>query len=587
MSNDALFESIKDATDLVQLVGGTVPLKKAGSSYKGLCPFHTEKTPSFTVSPARQSYHCWGCGAHGDAFDWLEATQGLAFIDAAKDLAARAGIRFPEQNTVVARKETKLFDANTAAARFFAAELQSPAGKQARQYLTHRGVTAETIETFGIGCVGDELRVDVDQATLLQAGLLSRREDDSIRPLFFRRVMFPIRDRRGRTIAFGGRTLHLEGKPKYMNSPETPIFIKSEALFGLDLAQKHIRQAGQAVFVEGYLDVVMLHQHGIQNTVAACGTAVTEQQIRMAFGMADQVVFAFDGDEAGRKAADRVIERLIDLLEDHHKASFVFFPEGEDPDSFVRKNGQEALRATLSKAAPLSQILCDRFTPAAGDALEARSGLAVEAAALLGRLTSAPTLRRLLTDKISALIGVPIQVKAPSKSVQNAARLAGEPRRAPGVPQPRPIVLQHVVEPVLKLLLAHPHTKGLLPQELLRQPIIAAAGDLVSRYQDLSAIINAVKGDKVLLRAIEGVAKGALERRDIVTPEQASIDAERTFANARSKLIKFEAAENSSIAPPPAPGAAAVAAAADRHHTDGGGGGAGDVDLSAAASPSP
>ncbi len=525
--DQALLDRIKDATDIVQLVQKSVELKKAGTTYKGLCPFHTEKSPSFTASPSRQTYHCFGCGVHGDAFKWLMETEGLTFVEAVRALARDTGIALPEFKPEAGESAEPLYAAMSKAAQFYADALFSPQGRGVHRYLTEkRGLTEETIRFFGLGAAFDTLPID-DQDAQERAGLLVKRDGGSLRPFFYKRVLFPIRDRRGRPIAFGGRTLTDGGQPKYLNTSETPLFNKGRELYGLYEAKKRIRETHQVVVVEGYFDKAMLHQHGLTNVVATCGTALTEEHVKTLMTLADRIVFCFDGDTAGRNAADRALERMLPLIDDEHTVSFAFLPEGEDPDTYVQDNGAPAMEALWERGQPLSQVLCAQFTPASGAALEERAGLSKEAGRVLGTITQAPALQGLLAAEIGRRIGIPIAANAPKASPRaDGARPGAAAQRvvepAPGRPRtPQPSSTEHklVVVPVVKALLSFPGKASELPEVLRQSPVIGALAALLEKHRDVDLVLDAVRGDKTLFDYVNHLANGAINDRAVRKPD--------------------------------------------------------------------
>lgn len=352
--------------DIVEVIERRVPLKKAGREFQACCPFHDEKTPSFTVSPQKQFYHCFGCGAHGSAIGFLMNFEGLEFVDAVEELARQVGLTVPREASNRPRPAEGLFEILEKAAKFYQARLrESP---EAVDYLKKRGVSGEIAQEFGIGYAPQGWDKLTNYAgggekgmTLLRgAGMLSQGKSGEY-DRFRHRIMFPIHDRRGRVIAFGGRALSDDG-PKYLNSPETELFHKGRELYGLYLARRSSARLERIVVVEGYMDVVALAQHGIRNSVATLGTATTGDQAELLFRAADEVVFCFDGDRAGRKAAWRALENTLPRLREGRQARFLFLPEGEDPDSLVRKEGADAFNARLEDAQPLSEYFFDHFT---------------------------------------------------------------------------------------------------------------------------------------------------------------------------------------------------------------------------------
>ena len=360
-------DEIRARLTLSDIIGRSVKLTRKGREYTGLCPFHNEKTPSFTVSDDKNFYHCFGCGAHGDVISYLIENYGLSFPDAVERLAAEAGLEVPASTPQEREREQRraeLVDVVEAACLFYERTLWGDAGRQGLEYLRGRGLTDETIRRFRLGFAParNSLKTaivsnEMPEAMMLEAGLM-RRPDDGRSPYdFFRdRVIFPIRDGRGRPIAFGGRTMG-DGEPKYLNSPDTPLFDKRRTLFGLDTARKAAYDSGRVIVTEGYMDVIVLAQAGLNETVAPLGTALTESHIAQLWKLADEPVLCFDGDKAGLRAAGRAAERALPLLAPEKSLRFVTLPEGEDPDSLVSAQGPAAINALIDKAAPLAAMV--------------------------------------------------------------------------------------------------------------------------------------------------------------------------------------------------------------------------------------
>jgi DNA primase len=370
-----------------EVVGKRVSLTRHGREYTGLCPFHKEKSPSFTVSDEKGFYHCFGCGAHGDVVRFVMETEALAFPDAVEKLAGLAGLPPPPRGPRDAEKEEKratLHDVLEAAAGWYESQLAAAVGSTARDYLKGRGLTPETIGEFRLGFAPDRnsglkdalLARQFTEAQMLEAGLLVEPEGGGeTRDKFRGRVMFPITDPRGRVVAFGGRAMG-DGKPKYLNSPETPLFRKGHLLYNLARARPKARDAGTIIVVEGYMDVIALDQAGLGYAVAPLGTALTEDQLKLLWRVAPEPVLCFDGDAAGTRAAHRAMERALPMLAPGISLRFAFLPSGEDPDTLVRRNGPEAMTGLLKSARPLTDVLWDaRFSAVAADTPERRAGL--------------------------------------------------------------------------------------------------------------------------------------------------------------------------------------------------------------------
>jgi len=359
--------------DIVDVVGRYVQLKKGGANYQGLCPFHSEKSPSFTVSPTKQFYHCFGCGAHGTAIGFLIEYSGMGFVDAVKDLAQNVGMVVPEQDDKIPpaqraaqqQQSMALSDAMTKANEFYRAQLRL--APQAIGYLKGRGLTGEIAARFALGYSPsgwDSLKAvfpDYENPVLVEAGLIIQNVDEDGKRTkrydrFRERVMFPIRNTKGQVIAFGGRIMD-QGEPKYLNSPETPLFSKGSELYGLFEARQAIRDAGYVLVTEGYMDVVALAQMGFPQAVATLGTACTTTHVQKLLRQTDNVIFSFDGDKAGRRAARRALEACLPHVSDDKTIKFLFLPAEHDPDSYIREYGAQAFEQQVHEAMPLSQFL--------------------------------------------------------------------------------------------------------------------------------------------------------------------------------------------------------------------------------------
>ena len=380
MIPQSFIQDLLTRVDVVDIVGRYVQLKKGGANFMGLCPFHNEKSPSFTVSPTKQFYHCFGCGAHGTAIGFLIEYSGMGFVEAVKDLAQNVGMMVPEnedklppaQRAQEQAKSLALSDAMTRACDFYRTQLRS--AERAKQYLIGRGLTGEVAARFGIGHAPDSwdaLRsvfAQYDDPALVEAGLVIDRsdEDGGVRKRYDRfrdRVMFPIRNVKGQVIGFGGRILD-NGEPKYLNSPETPLFQKGSELYGLFEARQAIREAGYVLVTEGYMDVVALAQLGFPQVVATLGTACTAVHVQKLLRQTDNVIFSFDGDGAGRRAARRALDACLPYATDDKSVKFLFLPTEHDPDSYIRAFGAEGFARQVEEAMPLSQFLLNEVAGA-------------------------------------------------------------------------------------------------------------------------------------------------------------------------------------------------------------------------------
>ena len=403
--------------DIVEIVGRRVPLKKAGREFHACCPFHNEKTPSFTVSPVKQFYHCFGCGAHGSALSFLMEYDRLSFPEAVEELATDLGLEVPrETGFEQAADHRPLYDILEHAARHFANQLRQHAdAAQAVDYLRRRGVSGEVAAGFRLGYAppgwDNLLRVlgtDDRQIELLREAGLITEQDDKRYDRLRERIIFPIRDTRGRVVGFGGRLLG-DGKPKYLNSPETPVFHKGRELYGLYEARQADAHPAHLLVVEGYMDVVALAQFGISNAVATLGTATTSEHLEKLYRATPEVVFCFDGDQAGRDAAWKALQTVLPLMRDGRQARFLFLPDGEDPDSLVRRIGADAFAQEIPRAQPLSTFLFDKLAGQVDmQSLDGRARLGELAKPLLERLPSG-LFRDMMEQSLHERVGLKTQ----------------------------------------------------------------------------------------------------------------------------------------------------------------------------------
>ncbi|MGC6247626.1 DNA primase [Bisgaard Taxon 45] len=405
-------------TDIVELINSRVKLKKAGRDYQACCPFHHEKTPSFTVSPKKQFYHCFGCGAHGNAISFLMEYDKLEFVEAIEELAGMLGLDIPRENKAHVQGkplnfQTKrnLYELMQEIAQFYQQQLQRHI--PAQHYLQQRGLSPDVIARFQIGFVPNSFDTILqrfgqhkeDQQKLFDLGMLSRSEQGSIYDRFRHRIMFPIRDRRGRTIAFGGRVLGDE-KPKYLNSPETVTYHKGNELYGLYEALQANESPDMLLVVEGYMDVVALAQFGVDYAVASLGTATTAEQIQLLFRATEQAICCYDGDRAGREAAWRAFENALPYLEDGRQLKFIFLPDGEDPDSFIRQYGKAGFEQYIQKAQSLSDFLFASLTPQVDfSSKEGKTKLAALAVPLIKKIPG-DMLRLSLRNTLAQKLGI-------------------------------------------------------------------------------------------------------------------------------------------------------------------------------------
>jgi DNA primase len=416
-------DDLVSRTDIVELIGTRVPLKKAGREYRACCPFHDEKTPSFWVSPAKQFYHCFGCGAHGTSLGFLMAFDHLPFPEAVEELASRLGLEVPREGGGAAeqpRPDEDLYSLLGQAAEFFRAEFTR--STRAQDYTQRRGLEQASLERFAIGYAPNSWNEllrrfggnETARRKLLEAGLVierERSEGETRRPgegfydRFRDRLMFPIRDARGRVLGFGGRILD-QGEPKYLNSPETPLFHKGRELYGLYEVRQQRSAPRRLMIVEGYMDVVRLHQAGLTYAVATLGTATTPEHLKRAFRVASEIVFCFDGDRAGRAAAWRALNNALPEARAGREMRFLFLPEGEDPDSLVGQEGAAAFEARFAATLPLSEYLVQGLLEDIDVShADGKARFVAEARPLLDRVPAGPY-RELLLDRLAQAIGV-------------------------------------------------------------------------------------------------------------------------------------------------------------------------------------
>ncbi len=405
-------QALLQRVDIVEVIDQRVTLRKAGSNYVACCPFHNEKTPSFTVSPSKQFYYCFGCGAKGSAIGFLMEHGGLPFVEAVEELAEQVGMSVPDQVRAARAPEAEDREDLSAllaqAMGYYRDALKrAPA---AIEYLKGRGLSGQIAARFGVGYAPDgwqnlaSVFSDYQARSLVDAGLVIEGEGKRY-DRFRDRIMFPIVSQRGEVIGFGGRVLG-QGEPKYLNSPETPVFEKGRELYGLPQAAKAIREAKRALVVEGYMDVVALAQHGVEYAVATLGTATSAHHVQRLLRMTDQVIFSFDGDAAGRRAAWRALEVSLPLVADGKQLSFLFLPQGEDPDSFIRSQGKAAFEALLGAALPLSGYLLSELTQQFDLKTEEGKAAFLQRVKPLLKMISAPVLSLMLRKRLADTAGL-------------------------------------------------------------------------------------------------------------------------------------------------------------------------------------
>ena len=498
----SFIDEVLNRTDIVEVIDTRVPLKKAGREFKACCPFHDEKTPSFTVSQVKQFYHCFGCGANGTAISFLMDYEHMEFVEAIEELARRAGLEVPKETT---GKQTQApstlphYALLERVADYYQEQLRShPQASQAIAYLKQRGLTGDVAARFNIGYappgwenLAAALNADnTVRKQLLELGLtVERDKGDGAYDRFRDRIQFPIRDRRGRTIGFGGRVLD-DSTPKYLNSSESPVFHKGQELYGLFEARRAVRKLERILVVEGYMDVVALAQFDINYAVATLGTATTHEHLERLFRTVPEVVFCFDGDRAGREAAWRALENTLPVLRDGREARFLFLPDGEDPDSLVRKIGKQALEQQIASATHLSEFFFERLSSRLDiNSIDGRARLVTDAKPLLGKLPDS-TFQQLMVEQLAAL--------AQTTAEQIAGRLEIPlPETATtAAPQTRPVRQSAGKSPVrqaLELLLYQPSLAAEIQQpDFLQQcdvagvPLLVEVLDLLQQHPGLS-----------------------------------------------------------------------------------------------------
>ncbi|MDO6506185.1 DNA primase [Colwellia sp. 4_MG-2023] len=454
--------------DIVELIDGRVPLKKAGKNYQACCPFHNEKSPSFTVSQDKQFYHCFGCGEHGNAISFLMEFDRLDFVDAIEELASHCGVEVvrEENNASPAeqRQQQKVYQQKqddyelmNQISRFYQQQLKAATDKEtAINYLKGRGLSGEVVKRFGIGYISDAwdgmMKVFSPQGKanqqLIDLGMAIQGDKNRPYDRFRGRIMFPIRDKRGRVIAFGGRVLGDE-KPKYLNSPETRVYHKGQELYGLYEAKQANKNLERLVVVEGYMDVVALAQHGVDYAVASLGTSTTPEQLQTLFRTVKEVICCYDGDRAGRDAAWRAMENALPLIRDGFSLKFVFVPDGEDPDSLIRKKGQKAFEQILDEAMPLSKFLVEQLmSQVEMNSLEGRAALVDSFQPYLMKMPDS-VLKDAIINDIANNFG--------TGSEQFLAKIAKNINKQEKIKKPQGTTKTTPVRLAIALLLEHPH----------------------------------------------------------------------------------------------------------------------------------
>ena len=497
MIPQSFIQDLLNRVDIVDVVERYVKLKRAGANYVACCPFHSEKSPSFTVSQTKQFYHCFGCGAHGTAIGFMIEYSGMGFIDAIKDLAQSAGLQVPETKFEKPRNKTEegddLHEVMLKAAQYYRQQLKD--APRAIEYLKKRGMSGEVAKDFGVGyapAAWQNLQTafpDYNAKSLVAAGLVIQSDEGKRYDRFRDRIMFPIVDTRGHIIGFGGRVLD-QGEPKYLNSPETALFEKGRELYGLYQGRRAIRDAGCVIVVEGYMDVVALAQHGVGYAVATLGTATTPTHVQKLLRQTEEVVFCFDGDNAGRRAAWRALENSLEQLVDGKQLSFLFLPQGEDPDTYVRKFGKEAFEKMLRDAKPLSQFLLDELKSQVDiQTPEGRAKLLQEAAPRI-KLVAAPLLSLMLRKQLAQIAGITQQELDAQFQIKSVSPSPAPPRKSPPV-------RQSLARKLVELVMLHPEFAHDVDPAMLH-----AAGDTnedVVELKTLAALLDAAAAEPAVV----------------------------------------------------------------------------------------
>ena len=435
MIPQSFIQDLLHRVDIIDVIDRHVKLKRAGANFVACCPFHSEKSPSFTVSQTKQFYHCFGCGAHGTAVGFLMEYSGLGFVEAVKDLAQNIGMAVPEERTEQPqRRRTQgedgedLNEIMLTAAQFYRGALKD--APHAIDYLKKRGLSGDIAKRFGVGYAPEGWQnlerayADYQSSALTAVGLVKQNDEGRRYDIFRDRIIFPIVDVRGNVIGFGGRVLG-SGEPKYLNSPETPLFEKGRELYGLYQARRAIRDAGRVIVVEGYMDVVALAQHGVEYAVATLGTATTPMHVQKLLRQTDEIVYCFDGDNAGRRAAWRALENSLGQLADGKQVRFLFLPQGEDPDTYIRQHGKEQFEKLLDEAIPLSRFLVNELSSDVDRSTsEGRARLLQKAKPLIKEI-SAPMLSLMLRKDLADIAGITQQ------ELVHEFEIKGIPKAAP------------------------------------------------------------------------------------------------------------------------------------------------------------
>lgn len=549
---DSFIDSVLAKTDIVSLIQESVKLKKSGANYSACCPFHHEKTPSFTVSSTKQFYHCFGCGAHGDAIAFIMSHQSLTFVEAVEKLASRLGLNVPRDPHETAKVQAKLNVTSVLnqAAQFYASQLKHhPQAHSAVTYLKNRGLTGTVAKQFSLGFAPsgwDNLlktfQANKDALKILEeTGLIIKHPQQHYYDRFRERIMFPIRDRKGDVIGFGARVLD-KSQPKYLNSPESPIFQKGYCLYGLYEALSQREKWQTAIVVEGYMDVVALAQHSVHGAFATLGTAITSHHLTQLFQLSSEVVFCFDGDKAGQAAAWKALQLVLPLLTEGRQVRFVFLPQGEDPDSYVRQFGNEAFMGLVKNAMPLSEYffaqLMQKVKP---DSVDNRAHFASLARAMLEQMPKG-IFKEMMYEQLAQIVSSTPQVVRGEKAFRAFYSKKNQQVKTPLVPPPQPFEPAYVAS---ALLLREPSLYELVKEKfpiwqeiqtpgiellcallnLLTQNNAALTSDLRKKLQENGFELKRLHEceNKIALLPLEGIEaefSGALIRIEVIGREQ-------------------------------------------------------------------
>jgi DNA primase len=558
MIPQSFIQDLLARVDIVEVIDRYVKLKRSGANYSACCPFHSEKSPSFTVSPTKQFYHCFGCGAHGTAIGFMMEYGGMGFVEAVKDLAQNVGMQVPEApRSAEAQRRAEegpdLHGALLRAAQFYRAQLkESP---RAIDYLKKRGLSGEIAKKFGIGYAPDawqglqQVFPDYADKALVAAGLVKQNEEGRRYDVFRDRIMFPIIDVKGNIIGFGGRVLG-EGEPKYLNSPETPVFEKGRELYGLFQARRAIRDAGCVIVVEGYMDVVALAQMGVEYAVATLGTATTPVHVQKLLRQTEEVVYCFDGDAAGRRAAWRALENSLAQLSDGKQLRFLFLPDGEDPDSYVRRHGKDNFEALLGQAMPLSRFLIEELRRQADVHTPEGQAKLLQLARPLVKQIAAPMLSLLIRKELAQIAGIdPRQLDAQFDIRSTAGAPAAPQRRvAPVTPS--------ILRRMLDLIVCDPEHAALVDAAELAEGIRLRVPELdPAAWLVLEAVLQHLSGAAGPLSLGESFRGTDLEEAlkqaemrvlrlqdELHTPAERKTELEASWSQLRLRIAKFRAA---------------------------------------------